>query len=84
LAIGDINIDGVAINDIYNGEGFGVIFFEIERFCPSAGFRLPLPLTPDGTVVKPGKYRNYQHAQDKYNGSSAPAHRVSGFLTLGQ
>jgi len=84
ITIGDVYINGVTINDLYNGEGFGVIFFKVVGFSLFCGFGSPLPLTPDRAVVEQDKQCCQQQAQGDYAGSPASAHRINGFVFFSQ
>jgi hypothetical protein len=83
LAVGYIYIDGVTINDIYNGKRLSVIFFEIIGMYLLFGFGL-LPPAPDKAMVEPDKKYHSRRTQDEYSDSPAPAHRESGFLLFSQ
>jgi hypothetical protein len=84
FSVGDVYIDGVTVNDINNGEGFALVFFNIMGFRRAVGFGRCLPLTSQSIASKPDKKGGGKQNNGEREVSPAPAHRVSCFLLPGQ
>lgn len=77
LAVGDINVEGVTIDNLNDGEGFAVIFCEVLSGGLGLGAGPALPSLSEGAVVEPDHKCCAEQTQRNYGGSFTSAHCVA-------